>query len=141
MASYETGNQEFRAPSHAAEATGRSSLPRELTPARMSVQRRDENAPLPRAPTTDCCSVAPRPIVPGINEKNRMAQLAGFPGGEASIVLITMMRSTPALNIDSSTVAMFAESSAEQSWLVDVSPRAASTAPAPEKASVRAARS
>ena len=115
MASYETGNQEFRAPSQSAEATGRSSLPRELTPARTRVQRSDENAPRPSASTTACCSEAPRPIVAGIHEKKRMAQLAGFPGGEASSVLITMMRSTPAANIDSSTVAMFAESRAERS--------------------------
>jgi hypothetical protein len=68
-----------------------------------------------------------------------MARFAGFPGGEASIVLITMIRSTPAANIDSSTVVMFAESTAERSWLVDVSPRTASTAAAPENASVRVA--
>src|SRR5690348_8955039 len=128
MAAYETGNQEFTAPSHVAEATGRSSLPRELTPARTRVQRRDENAPLPRASTTACCSEAPRPILVGIHENRRMARLAGVPGAEASSVLITMMRSTPAATIDASTVAMFAESSAERSSLVDVSPRAVSTA-------------
>jgi hypothetical protein len=79
--------------------------------------------------------------LPGTHEKNLIAQLAGCPGGEASIVLITMIRSTPAASIDSATVPMFAESSAEGSWLVDVIPRTASTAPAPENASVRVARS
>jgi hypothetical protein len=78
--------------------------------------------------------------VPGIHEKKRITRLAGFPGGEAISVLIIMMRSTPAADIDSSTVAMFAESRAERSQLVDLTPRAVSTAPAPENASVRAAR-
>jgi hypothetical protein len=100
MASYETGNQEFRAPLQSAVATGRSSLPRELTPARTRVHRRDENAPLPKASATACCSEAPRPTLPGIHEKKRMARLAGFPGSEARNVLTTMIRSTPTANID-----------------------------------------
>jgi hypothetical protein len=141
IASYDTGAQEFRAPPQSAEATGRSFFPRELRPARMSVQRSEENAPLPRASTTACCSEAPRPVVPGIHEKKRNARLAGLPGMGASSVLITTIRSTPAANIDSSIVAMFAESKAERSELVDVSPRAVSTASAPVNASVRAGRS
>jgi hypothetical protein len=56
-------------------------------------------------------------------------------------VLITTIRPTPAANIDSSIAAMFAESKAERSELVDVSPRAVSTASAPVNASVRAGRS
>ena len=107
----------------------------------MSVQRNEENAPLPRASTTACCSEAPRPVVPGIHEKKRNARLAGLPGMDASSVLITTIRSTPAADIDSSIVAMFAESKAERSELVDVSPRAVSTASAPVNASVRAGRS
>jgi hypothetical protein len=139
MASYETGSEEFRAPSQSAEAAGRSSLARELTPARMSVQRSDKNALLPRASTTACCSLAPRPTLPGSHEKKRMARLARLLAGEASSVLMIMMRSTPAANIDCSTVAMFPESSADRSRLVAVTPRAVSTAVAPENASVRAA--
>jgi hypothetical protein len=51
------------------------------------------------------------------------------------------MRSMPAANIDSSIAAMFAESKAERSELVDVTPRAVITASAPVNASLRAARS
>jgi hypothetical protein len=79
--------------------------------------------------------------VPGIHEKKRITRLAGFPGEEASSVLITIMRSTPADDIDSSTVAMLAESRADRSQLVDLTPMAVSTTPAPENASARAARS
>jgi len=138
MASYETGIQEFGALPQSAEATGRSSLPLKLTPARTRVQRSDANAPSPKASTTACCSAAPRPILPGILEKKRMAQLAGFPGREASSVLIIMRRSTPAASIDASTVAAFLESRAERSKLADVTPRAVSTASAAENACVRA---
>jgi hypothetical protein len=139
MAPYETGDQEFKAPSQSRDATGRSSFPRELSPARTSVQRSEENAPLPSASITACCSRAPRPIVPGMHMKKRMARLAGCPGCEVSSVLMTMMRSTLAPNIDSSTAAMFAESKAGRSCVVAVTPRAVSTASAPENASARAA--
>src|SRR5258705_6049794 len=84
---------------------------------------------------------SPRPIVPGIHMKKRMARLAACPGCEVSSVLMTTMRSKHAANIDSSTAAMFAESKAERSGVVAVTPRAVSTAPEPENASVRAARS
>jgi len=140
MASYETGDQEFRAPFQFAEATGRSSLPREFRPPRTRVQRSDENAPLPSASTTACCSRAPRPVVPGIHMKKRMIRLAGCPGSEVSNVLIMTMRSTPAANIDSSTAAMFVESKAERSWVVAVTPIAVRTASAPANASMRAGR-
>src|SRR5258708_8004219 len=40
-------------------------FPLALTPARTSVQRSDEKAPLPMASANACCSVAPRPILPG----------------------------------------------------------------------------
>ncbi len=141
MATYETGAQEFSAPPQSAAATGGSLLPRELTPPRTSVQRSEENAPSPRASTTACCSEAPRPVVPGTHEKKRNARLAGLPGSDASSVFITIIRSTPAANIDSSIVAMLAESKAERSALVEVNPMAVSTASAPANASVSAARS
>src|SRR5689334_18228766 len=80
IASYETGIQEFREPGQSTAATGASCLPRELSPARASVHRTPEKAPLPSASTTAWCSRAPRPILPGIQEKKRMARLAGFPG-------------------------------------------------------------
>ena len=141
MALYETGDQEFAAPSQFAEATGRSSLPREFRAPRTSVQRSDKNAPLPSSSITACCSRAPRPIVPGIQEKKRMARLAGCPGSEVSNVLIMRIRSTPAVNIDSSIATMFADSSAEISLVAAVTPSAVRTASAPEKASTRAGRS
>lgn len=141
MASYETGAQEFRAPPQSAAPTGGSFLPRELRPPRTSVQRSEENARLARASTTACCSEAPRPIAPGTHEKKRNIRLAGLPGSDASSVLITTIRSTPAANIDSSTAFMFAESKAERSALVEVSPMAVSTASAPANASVSAGRS
>ena len=141
MSAYETGHHEFRAPGQSAEATGRSALPRELSAARTSVQRRGANTPAPMASTTACCSVAPRPRLPGIHEKKRIRRLAGIPGNEQSSVLIMMMRSTPAASIDSLTVAIFAESSAERSRVVAVTPRAVSTVSVPRNALVSAARS
>lgn len=138
MASYDTGSQEFSAPSQCADATGYSSAPRELVPARTKVQRRDENAPRPSASATACCSVAPRPIFPGSHEKKRSAPLAGFPGSDARSVLMMTIRSTPALVIAASTVAMFVERRADGSPLVDVTPIAVRTASAPESASTRA---
>lgn len=139
MSAYETGDHEFSAPGQSAEATGRSALPRELTAARTSVQRSEAKTPLPMASTTACCSVAPRPMLPDIHEKKRISRLVGVPGNEVSSVLITMMRSTPAAIMDSFTVAMFAESSAERSRVAAVTPRAVSSASVPENASVRAA--
>ena len=139
MSAYETGDHEFSAPGQSTEATGRSALPRELTAARTSVQRSEAKTPLPMASTAACCSVAPRPMLPGIHEKKRISRLVGVPGNEVSSVLITMMRSTPAAIMDSFTVAMFAESSAERSRVAAVTPRAVSTASVPENASVRAA--
>ncbi len=138
MSAYETGDHEFSAPSQSAEATGGSALPRELTAARTSVHRSDAKTPLPRVSTTDCCSAAPRPMLPGIHEKKRMSRLAGIPGNEESSVLIMMMRSTPAAVIDSLTVAMFVERSALRSCVVAVTPRAVSTASVPENAFARA---
>jgi len=127
--------------SHSADATGRSSSPRELTPARTSVQRSEENAPLPKALATACCSAAPRPRVLGNHEKKRMARLAALPGAETRSVLITKIRSQPAAVIEASTVGMLAESRAERSLLADVTPIAAMTVSASENASVRAAQS
>jgi hypothetical protein len=116
MASYETGMHEFRAPGQSAAAAGASFLPRELSPARTSVHRTAEKAPLPRASTTACCSRAPRPILPGTQEKKRIARLPGFPGREASKVLMMMMRSTLAANMAASTSAAFSDSMAERSF-------------------------
>jgi hypothetical protein len=50
-----------------------------------------------------------------------------------------IIRSTPAANIAVSTSAAFSDSMADLSALVRVTPRAASTTSAPEKAFVRAA--
>jgi aspartate oxidase len=77
-------------------------------------------------------------MVPGIHEKKRMRRVADLPGDEVSSVLVTTIRSTPAVNIACSTVSIFSESRAERSWLVDVTPRAVRTASAPAKATVRA---
>jgi hypothetical protein len=93
------------------------------------------------ASATACCSVAPRPILPGSNEKNLIVRLAGLPGFAARSVLMMTMRSTCEASIVSSTVAMFADSSAERSWLVDVTPSAVSTASAPENAFLRSVQS
>ena len=72
---------------------------------------------MPSASATACCSRAPRPIVPGIHMKKRMARLAGCPGCHVSSVLMTMMGSTPAANMAFSTAAMLAESSAgDPAW-------------------------
>lgn len=141
MSAYETGNHELRAPLQSTAATGRSWIPREFTAARTSVQRSGASASLLRASTTANCSVAPRPMLPGIHEKKRISRLAGCPGNEFKSVLIMIMRSTPAVIIDSFTVAIFAESSARRLFVVAVTPRAVSTAFVPENASVRAARS
>jgi len=51
---------------------------------------------------------------------------------------MTIKRLTRAANIDCSTETVFLESRAERSKLVDVSPRAVSTASAPENASLSA---
>ncbi len=96
IARYETGIQELSAPAQSAEATGRSSFPRAFSPPRTSVHRSDENAPRPSASTTACCSVAPRPMVPGMHENKRMTRLADLPSDEVRSVLITTIRSTPA---------------------------------------------
>jgi hypothetical protein len=80
-------------------------------------------------------------MVPGIHEKNRMGSLAGLPGNGVRRVLITTIRSTPASDSACSTVSMFAESKAEGSWLVAVTPSAVRTASAPAKAAVSAGRS
>ncbi len=141
MSAYETGHHEFVAPGQSAEAIGCSARPREFTAARTSVHRSESKTPAPRASATACCSVAPRPTLPGIWEKKRMRRLAGLPGNEQSSVLIMMMRSTPAASMDSLTVAMFEESRVERSRVVVVTPRAVSTASVPENASVSAARS
>jgi hypothetical protein len=70
-----------------------------------------------------------------------MSRLAGSPGGEASSVLTNTIRSTPIANIDCSTATMLAESSADRSWLVAVTPRVVSTPVAPHNASASADRS
>jgi hypothetical protein len=70
-----------------------------------------------------------------------MRKLAGWPGNEVRRVLITTMRSTPTSDIACSTVSMFAESEAERSWLVAVTPSAVRTASAPARAAFRAERS
>jgi hypothetical protein len=80
-------------------------------------------------------------MLPGIHEKKRMSRLAGLPGNDVRRVLITTIRSTPAPDIACSTVSMFAESRAERSWLVAVTPSAVRTASAPARAVVRAERS
>ncbi len=138
IASYETGNHEFDEPCQSGDATGGSSLPLELTPARTSVQRNEENSPLPSASTTACCSAAPRPILPGIHEKKLMIFVLGCPGGAATIVFIRRIRSTPAASIAALTTGIFADISADGSELVAVVPIADMTASAPEKASVKA---
>lgn len=52
----------------------------------------------------------------------------------SSNVLIITMRSAPATNIASSTAAIFADSKAESSWVVAVTPSAVITASAPANA-------
>ncbi|MCE3273012.1 MAG: transporter related [Ramlibacter sp.] len=141
IARYDTGIQELDAPAQSVDATGRSSIPREFSPPRTRVHRVEESAPRPSASATDCCSLVPRPMVPGNREKKRMRRLAGLPGSEVSRVLTITIRSTPASAIACSTVSMFAESDAERSWLVGVTPSAVSTASAPAKAAARAGRS
>src|SRR5690242_21410129 len=74
IARYDTGIHELGAPAQSAEATGGSSFPLEFSPPRTSVHRSDENSPRPSASATARCSLAPRPTLPGIQEKNRISR-------------------------------------------------------------------